>query len=103
MNVNTQHSCIVNDNGSSFLSSVESHIDRAMSYLNLPDGLSERIRSCNSTYVVKFGVRLRGKMYTFTAPIRECPIYFMKEPNLETIERWLMLRRFNKLQPRMRR
>ncbi|MGR9459401.1 Glu/Leu/Phe/Val family dehydrogenase (plasmid) [Rhizobium leguminosarum] len=32
----------------------------------LPDGLAERIKACNSTYTVRFGVRLRGRMYSFT-------------------------------------
>ena len=56
----------VDDNGSSFLSTVDAHIDHAMQYLTLPEGLAERIRECNSTYVVNFGVRLRGKMCSFT-------------------------------------
>ena len=29
-------------------------------------GLEEKIRVCNSTYTVRFGVRLRGKIETFT-------------------------------------
>lgn len=53
-------------NGSSFLQTVDAHIDHAMNFLTLPDGLPERIRNCNSTYVVNFGVRLRGKMFSFT-------------------------------------
>ncbi|RWE21554.1 MAG: Glu/Leu/Phe/Val dehydrogenase [Mesorhizobium sp.] len=36
-----------------------------MSFLDLPDGLAERIIQCNSTYTVRFGVRLRGRMYSF--------------------------------------
>ncbi|WP_032924962.1 Glu/Leu/Phe/Val dehydrogenase [Mesorhizobium sp. LNHC229A00] len=36
-----------------------------MSFLDLPEGLSERIIQCNSTYTVRFGVRLRGGMYSF--------------------------------------
>jgi glutamate dehydrogenase (NAD(P)+) len=50
---------------SSFLESVETYIDRALAHLDLPDGLAERIKACNSTYTVKFGVRLRGRMYSF--------------------------------------
>ncbi|ESW94482.1 glutamate dehydrogenase [Mesorhizobium sp. LSJC268A00] len=36
-----------------------------MSFLHLPEGLAERIVQCNSTYTVRFGVRLRGRMYSF--------------------------------------
>ncbi|UXN57841.1 Glu/Leu/Phe/Val dehydrogenase (plasmid) [Phyllobacterium zundukense] len=36
-----------------------------MTFLDLPEGLSERIMQCNSTYTVRFGVRLRGRMYSF--------------------------------------
>ncbi|WP_210240414.1 Glu/Leu/Phe/Val family dehydrogenase [Amaricoccus solimangrovi] len=49
-----------------FLESVDGYIDRAMTHLPLPEGLAERIRACNSTYTVRFGVRLRGRMYSFT-------------------------------------
>ncbi|MFS8114963.1 Glu/Leu/Phe/Val dehydrogenase [Rhizobium jaguaris] len=49
-----------------FLDSVESYIDRAFAHLDLSEGLAERIRACNSTYTVRFGVRLRGRMYSFT-------------------------------------
>jgi glutamate dehydrogenase (NAD(P)+) len=50
----------------SFLHSVGAYIDRALACLELPDGMAERIKACNSTYTVKFGVRLRGRMYSFT-------------------------------------
>ncbi|WFT91150.1 Glu/Leu/Phe/Val family dehydrogenase [Rhizobium leguminosarum] len=36
-----------------------------MSFIDLPDGLAERIIQCNSTYTVRFGVRLRGRMFSF--------------------------------------
>lgn len=49
-----------------FLESVDAYIDRAMEHLDLPDGLAERIKACNSTYTVRFGVRLRGRTYSFT-------------------------------------
>jgi len=55
-----------NDREGTFLESVESYIDRAFEHLDLPEGLAERIRACNSTYTVRFGVRLRGRMYSFT-------------------------------------
>lgn len=50
---------------SQFLTSVETYFDNALSNLELPDGLPERIKQCNSTYTVKFGVRLNGKMHSF--------------------------------------
>ena len=34
--------------------------------MDLPPGLEEKIRVCNATYTVRFGVRLRGQMHTFT-------------------------------------
>jgi glutamate dehydrogenase (NAD(P)+) len=34
--------------------------------LDLSPGLEEKIRVCNATYTVRFGVRLRGKIETFT-------------------------------------
>jgi glutamate dehydrogenase (NAD(P)+) len=49
-----------------FLKSVETYIANAMNKMELPEGLSERITQCNSTYTVRFGVRLRGRMYSFT-------------------------------------
>ncbi len=49
-----------------FLKSVEAYIDHAFQHIDLPDGLAERIRACNSTYTVRFGVRLRGRMFSFT-------------------------------------
>lgn len=48
-----------------FLDSINHYMSDAMNYLDLPDGLSERILQCNSTYTVKFGVRLRGKLFSF--------------------------------------
>ncbi len=41
-------------------------MDRALAQLPLPEGLAERIKACNSTYTVRFGVWLRGRMYSFT-------------------------------------
>ena len=48
-----------------FLESVDAYIDQAMQHLPLPEGLGERIKACNSTYTVRFGVRLRGRMFSF--------------------------------------
>ena len=50
----------------SFRESVDLMFNRAVSLMDLPPGLEEKIRVCNSTYTVRFGVRLRGKMETFT-------------------------------------
>ncbi|MBO9467701.1 Glu/Leu/Phe/Val dehydrogenase [Tropicibacter sp. R15_0] len=40
--------------------------NRAVSLMDLPPGLEEKIRVCNATYMVRFGVRLRGQIQTFT-------------------------------------
>jgi glutamate dehydrogenase (NAD(P)+) len=50
----------------SFRESVDIMFDRAVSLMDLPAGLVEKIRVCNSTYTVRFGVRLRGTIHTFT-------------------------------------
>jgi len=40
--------------------------NRAVALMDLPPGLEEKIRVCNATYTVRFGVRLRGQVQTFT-------------------------------------
>ena len=50
----------------SFRDSVDLMFNRAAALMDLPPGLEEKIRVCNSTYVVRFGVRLRGQIHTFT-------------------------------------
>ncbi|KFI31955.1 glutamate dehydrogenase [Haematobacter massiliensis] len=50
----------------SFRDSVDLMYGRAVKLLDLSPGLEEKIRVCNSTYVVRFGVRLRGQIHTFT-------------------------------------
>ncbi|MCH2095696.1 MAG: Glu/Leu/Phe/Val dehydrogenase [Rhodobacteraceae bacterium] len=50
----------------SFRESVDLMFNRAVALMDLPPGLEEKIRVCNSTYTVRFGVRLRGKIHTFT-------------------------------------
>ena len=50
----------------SFRESVDLMFNRAVSIMDLPPGLEEKIRVCNATYTVRFGVRLRGKIQTFT-------------------------------------
>ncbi|MBT6533626.1 MAG: Glu/Leu/Phe/Val dehydrogenase, partial [Marinovum sp.] len=39
---------------------------RAVRLMDLPPGLEQKIRVCNATYTVRFGVRLRGQIQTFT-------------------------------------
>ena len=53
-------------NQPSFRDSVERMFSHAASLMDLPPGLEEKIRVCNSTYTVRFGVRLRGAIQTFT-------------------------------------
>ncbi|MFV0359613.1 Glu/Leu/Phe/Val family dehydrogenase [Tropicimonas sp.] len=50
----------------SFRESVDLMFNRAVSVMDLPPGLEEKIRVCNATYTVRFGVRLRGRIQTFT-------------------------------------
>lgn len=50
----------------SFRESVDMMFNRAVALMDLSPGLEEKIRVCNSTYTVRFGVRLRGKIVTFT-------------------------------------
>ncbi|OAN70767.1 glutamate dehydrogenase [Jannaschia sp. EhC01] len=50
----------------SFRESVDLMFNRAAALLDLPPGLEEKIRVCNSTYTVRFGVKLRGEVRTFT-------------------------------------
>ena len=50
----------------SFRRSVDMMFNRAVALMDLPPGLEEKIRVCNATYTVRFGVRLRGKIQTFT-------------------------------------
>ena len=50
----------------SFRESVDLMFNRAVALMDLPPGLEEKIRVCNATYTVRFGVRLRGRIHTFT-------------------------------------
>ena len=50
----------------SFRQSVDSMFNRAATLMDLGPGLAEKIRVCNSCYTVRFGVRLRGRIVTFT-------------------------------------
>ncbi len=50
----------------SFREFVDLMFNRAVRLMDLSPGLEEKIRVCNSTYTVRFGVRLRGAIHTFT-------------------------------------
>ena len=49
-----------------FSENVGKLFDRAVGHMNMSDGLVEKIRVVNSTYTVRFGVKLRGDIHTFT-------------------------------------
>lgn len=49
-----------------FRQSVDLMFDRAATHLDLSDGLKHKIKVCNSVYTVRFGVKLRGTIHTFT-------------------------------------
>lgn len=49
-----------------FLSSVEKMFDQAAELVGLSEDLQHKIKVANSTYTVRFGVRLRNKLFTFT-------------------------------------
>ncbi|MDP6794360.1 MAG: Glu/Leu/Phe/Val dehydrogenase [Verrucomicrobiota bacterium] len=50
----------------SFRQSVDRMFDRAIATMDLPLGLAEQIRSCNSVYQVQFGVKLGDQYEVFT-------------------------------------
>lgn len=52
-------------NEPTFRESVDLMFNRAVALMDLPPGLEEKIRVCNATYTVRFGVRLRGRIQTF--------------------------------------
>ncbi|MEP3347826.1 MAG: Glu/Leu/Phe/Val dehydrogenase [Litoreibacter sp.] len=54
------------ENEPSFRESVELMFNRAVALMDLPPGLENKVRVCNATYTVRFGVRLRGQIHTFT-------------------------------------
>ncbi|PIE14868.1 MAG: glutamate dehydrogenase [Rhodobacterales bacterium] len=53
-------------NEPSFRESVDLMFDRAVALMDLRPGLKKKIRVVNATYTVRFGVRLRGEIQTFT-------------------------------------
>ena len=48
-----------------FLLYTNKYVNKALKYSELSDDLANKIITCNSTYTVRFGVRLRGQIYTF--------------------------------------
>ena len=50
---------------SDFLSSVEKIFMQSSEAINVPDDIKNKINVINSTYIVRFGVRLRGGLHTF--------------------------------------
>lgn len=48
-----------------FLADVDAMFRRAAELVPMQDGLAEKIRICNETYITRFGVQLRGEMHTF--------------------------------------
>ena len=48
-----------------FLSDTTKYVNKALKYSDMSAGLANKIITCNSTYTVRFGVRLRGQIYTF--------------------------------------
>jgi glutamate dehydrogenase (NAD(P)+) len=57
---------VIPANEPTFRESVDLMFNRAVALMDLPPGLEEKIRVCNATYTVRFGVRLRGQIKTFT-------------------------------------
>ncbi len=49
-----------------FRDSVNLMFNKAVALMDISPGLEEKIRVCNATYTVRFGVRLRGGIHTFT-------------------------------------
>lgn len=53
-------------NEPTFRESVDALYTRALQHMNISEGLANKIKVCNSTYTVRFGVKLRGDFKTFT-------------------------------------
>ena len=53
------------DSNYSFWESTESILNDALSYTKIPSNLADQIKICNSTYTVRFGVRLGKKIHNF--------------------------------------
>ena len=50
---------------SNFLNDTTKFVNKALKFLDISPGLANKIITCNSTYTVRFGVRLRGEIHTF--------------------------------------
>lgn len=50
----------------SFRQSVDIMFEKAVALMDISPGLQNKIKVCNSTYTVRFGVKLRGDIHTFT-------------------------------------
>ena len=48
-----------------FLEDTTRFVNQAIKFVPISKGLANKITTCNSTYTVRFGVRLRGDIYTF--------------------------------------
>ena len=48
-----------------FLDDTNRFVEKALKYSDISPGLAKKIVVCNSTYTVRFGVRLRGEIHTF--------------------------------------
>ena len=48
-----------------FLEDTNKFVEKALKYSDISSGLAKKIVVCNSTYTVRFGVRLRGEIQTF--------------------------------------
>jgi len=48
-----------------FRQSVDLMFNRAASFVDISPKMVEKIRVCNATYTVRFGVKLRGEVHTF--------------------------------------
>ena len=57
---------MLNSQEPSFRESVDIMFNRAVETIDLPPGMKKKIRVCNAVYTVRFGVRLRGEVKTFT-------------------------------------
>ena len=51
----------------SFFEGVEKNFERAAAHTNLPDGLLEQLKGCNSVFRMKFPVRINGDVEVFEA------------------------------------
>lgn len=54
----------------SFLAEVDAMFDQAASNTDMPEGVAEKIRLCNTTNVTRFGVRLRVACSRFEGGVR---------------------------------